>query len=472
MKGLRSRVKRPARKDGGFPVGLLTFAFVLTIVAFSWFAWVTIDSGRAERLFSSRLARIEQLHGTIIHLDEVLTMSARMAAATGDSRWEDRYRQFEPQLVAAIKETMHLGDSAAGIGSANRTDKANMRLVAMESRAFGLIRSGRRGEAIAILDDAEYGVQKALYTEGIASFVNQARGQITDSLRSAQRVDLLSVLTALFVGGISFVAWLSAVRGIRRWRAVLEDSVREGRRAEQAFSRDVTSAREETAEMTRSAHHDFLTGLPNRMLLNDRIGQAIALAPRHKKRLAVLYLDLDGFKQINDTLGHAIGDQLLQAVAACLVKCVRGSDTVSRLGGDEFIVLLSEAELPQDAAIIANRILASLSAPHSIGAQRLKVTTSIGVSLYPEDGTDAETLIANADTAMYQAKASGRQSFRFFMHGMNPCGPKAHTPDDGLGRALDWEEFARTVPGFGFGAGAAVSSAGRMKMSEEPLLPE
>jgi diguanylate cyclase (GGDEF)-like protein len=472
MSAMGRRVARRDREEGGFPVGLLTLAFVLTIIAFSWFAWVTVDSGRAERLFSSRLSRIEQLHGVIIHLDEVLTMSARMAAATGEARWEDRYRQFEPQLTTAINEARRLGKSEEGIGSVRRTDQANTRLVEMEERAFVMVRRGRLQDATAILGSSDYRVQKALYKEGIASFVLQARGHLSDSLRSAQRVDLLSVVTALFVGGISFVAWLSTVRGIRRWRGVLERSVREGKRAKQAFSRDVTSAREETAEMTRSAHHDFLTGLPNRMLLNDRIGQAIALAPRHKKRIAVLYLDLDGFKQINDSLGHAVGDQLLQAVAACLVKCVRGSDTVSRLGGDEFIVLLSEAELPEDAALIAKRILDALATPHSIGAQRLKVTTSIGVSLYPEDGTDAETLIANADTAMYQAKASGRHTFRFFVRGMNVRAPKAQTPDESLGRALDWEEFARTIPGFGLGAGGAVSSAGRMKFSEEPLPPE
>ena len=116
---------------------------------------------------------------------------------------------------------------------------------------------------------------------------------------------------------------------------------------------DVTAAREMTQEITHSAHHDFLTGLPNRMLLNDRISQAIALAPRHKNQVAVLFLDLDGFKHINDSLGHPIGDRLLQSVAERLVGCVRASDTVSRQGGDEFVVLLSEVDRSEDAAISA-----------------------------------------------------------------------------------------------------------------------
>ena len=115
-------------------------------------------------------------------------------------------------------------------------------------------------------------------------------------------------------------------------------------------------------QMTHSAEHDFLTGLPNRMLLNDRISQAIALAPRHMNKVAVLFLDLDGFKHINDSLGHPIGDKLLQSIAKRLVDCVRGSDTVSRQGGDEFVVLLSEVEQSGDAAITARRMLQAVAA--------------------------------------------------------------------------------------------------------------
>jgi diguanylate cyclase (GGDEF)-like protein len=142
-------------------------------------------------------------------------------------------------------------------------------------------------------------------------------------------------------------------------------------------------------QITHSAEHDFLTGLPNRMLLNDRISQAIALAPRHMKHVAVLFLDLDGFKHINDSLGHPTGDKLLQSIAERLVGCVRASDTVSRQGGDEFVVLLSEVEQSEDAAITARRMLQAVAQPHSIDQHDLHVTTSIGVSVYPEDGLDA-----------------------------------------------------------------------------------
>jgi len=165
--------------------------------------------------------------------------------------------------------------------------------------------------------------------------------------------------------------------------------------------RDVSVARALMTQMAHSAEHDFLTGLPNRMLLNDRTTHAIALARRHTKHVAMLFLDMDGFKHINDSLGHPAGDKLLQSVAKRLVNCVRDTDTVSRQGGDEFVVLLSELENAEDAAIAARRMLQAVAEPHSIDQHDLHITTSIGVSVYPNDGEHAETLIRNADTAMY-----------------------------------------------------------------------
>jgi diguanylate cyclase (GGDEF)-like protein/PAS domain S-box-containing protein len=205
--------------------------------------------------------------------------------------------------------------------------------------------------------------------------------------------------------------------------------------------RDVSAARAMALEMTHSFEHDFLTGLPNRVLLNDRIGQAIALAPRHDKQVAVLFLDLDGFKHINDSLGHPIGDKLLQSIAKRLVGCVRSSDTVSRQGGDEFVVLLSEAEQWEDAAIVAERMLKAVAQEHPIDTHDLHVTTSIGVSVYPGDGEDAETLIKNADTAMYQAKENGRQSYQFFKPAMNVRAVERQTIEENLRRAIDSDQF-------------------------------
>jgi diguanylate cyclase (GGDEF)-like protein/PAS domain S-box-containing protein len=206
--------------------------------------------------------------------------------------------------------------------------------------------------------------------------------------------------------------------------------------------RDVSSARAMTQQMIHLAEHDSLTGLPNRILLNDRVGQAIALASRYQKELAILFLDLDGFKHVNDSLGHPIGDKLLQSIGKRLVDCVRASDTVSRQGGDEFVVLLSEVERPEDAAISARRMLQEVTQAHSIDHHDLHVTASIGVSIYPDDGLDAETLIKNADTAMYQAKENGRQSYQFFKPAMNVRAVERQSIEESLRRALERQEFA------------------------------
>src|ERR1700687_466394 len=204
---------------------------------------------------------------------------------------------------------------------------------------------------------------------------------------------------------------------------------------------DVSAARVMSSQMTHCAQHDLVTNLPNRMLLNDRISQSIALARRQNRPLAVLFLDLDRFKYINDSLGHAIGDELLQCVSKRLLASVRGSDTVSRLGGDEFVILLSEITHPEDAATSAKKLLLSLSAPCSIGGQDLHIDGSIGISIYPEDGEDAETLIKNADTAMYHAKENGRNNFQFFKAEMNVRAVERQSLEGGLRRALEREEF-------------------------------
>jgi diguanylate cyclase (GGDEF)-like protein len=199
--------------------------------------------------------------------------------------------------------------------------------------------------------------------------------------------------------------------------------------------------RKSEADMAHAAEHDFLTGLPNRMLLNDRVDRAIGMAPRHGKNVAVLFLDLDGFKHINDSLGHTVGDKLLQSIAKRLATCIRGSDTVSRQGGDEFIILLSEVENPDKTAITAKRILRAIAEPHSVDGQDLHVTASIGISFYPSDGLDAETLIKNADLAMYQAKEGGRHSFQFFKQEMNVRAVERQSIEESLRRALDRSEF-------------------------------
>jgi len=210
--------------------------------------------------------------------------------------------------------------------------------------------------------------------------------------------------------------------------------------------RDVTATRALEKQLTNSAHHDFLTGLPNRMLLNDRIGQAIALAHRQRGHIAVLFLDLDGFKQVNDSLGHLIGDKVLQSVAKRLLECIRSPDSVVRQGGDEFIVLLQELKDSQDAVLTVARLLKAVADVHFIDSHEIHITTSIGVSTYPSDGQDGETLIRNADIAMYYAKKNGSQSYRFFRPEMALKDVEVRSNEQAILQALDWYDFKADPP--------------------------
>ena len=177
---------------------------------------------------------------------------------------------------------------------------------------------------------------------------------------------------------------------------------------------DVTEQRADAARNAFMAHHDQLTGLPNRMLLADRTKVALSQAQRAKQQCAVLFLDLDKFKSINDTLGHAIGDELLIEVARRLKAQVRDSDTVARIGGDEFVVVLPSLKARDDAEMIAEKIRSSLATPYTLNGNAVNTTPSIGVALFPLNGSDADTLFKCADEAMYQVKHAGRNGYRFY----------------------------------------------------------
>ena len=239
---------------------------------------------------------------------------------------------------------------------------------------------------------------------------------------------------------------------------------------------DVSMARDRVMEMSYLAQHDTLTDLPNRSMLRDRVTQAISLALRNDKQLAVLFLDLDGFKRINDSLGHAIGDKLLQSVATRLLSSVRRSDTVSRLGGDEFVILLPEVTHAADAAISAAKILSCLREAHNIGDQRITINASIGISTFPEHGRDTETLIKNADTAMYHAKESGRDNYQFFGSGMSLAGVERESLEGQLRYVLERQELLlHYQPKINLATGAITSAEALLRWQHKErglLFPE
>ncbi|HEX6099172.1 MAG TPA: EAL domain-containing protein [Thermoanaerobaculia bacterium] len=209
-----------------------------------------------------------------------------------------------------------------------------------------------------------------------------------------------------------------------------------------ALIRDITERKAAEQQIEYQAYHDAVTGLANRHLFQEHLSLAVALAQRRHKQVAVLFLDLDHFKVINDSLGHSVGDGLLREVARRLKEAVRDGDTVARVGGDEFTIVLQDVSHPREAAAVAQKVLRTVAEPMAIHGHRLFVTTSIGITVFPDDGTDAETLLKNADTAMYRAKAEGRNTFQMSTRELNRSTQERMTVENGLHVALEAGEFA------------------------------
>ncbi|HXX10060.1 MAG TPA: EAL domain-containing protein [Burkholderiales bacterium] len=225
----------------------------------------------------------------------------------------------------------------------------------------------------------------------------------------------------------------------------VEQNPGEGRRlrflGSYGVARDITERKRAEERISFQAYHDLLTQLPNRALFKDRLSVALTQAQRSGRLVAVLFIDLDRFKLINDSLGHAEGDELLKGVAGRLQSCVRRSDTLARLGGDEFTILLPDLSDPEDAALISQKVIDELRRPLTVGGQEVRATASIGIALYPNDGSEAESLVKHADIAMYHVKTAGKNAYAFFSPEMNAAFHQKLTLETELRRALDLGEF-------------------------------
>jgi diguanylate cyclase (GGDEF)-like protein len=343
----------------------------------------------------------------------------------------------------------------------------------------GIYRVRRTGQRISYGEVVDYAAAMALEQSGAATPVVSRYD--TEAVRRWVRTRQLYGFPLAVVVGLGVNEQLAgAVRDTRQyvWQAGLASvaivvlSALLGRLSWQLMQsrlreRDASLAYAERVEYL--AYHDELTGLPNRSMFSKLLSQSISEARRYERTLAVAFLDLDRFKQINDSLGHEAGDQLLQEVAARLRGCVRASDTVARLGGDEFVVLLPEVGHRDDAAVVAQKILDVVAKPFTLIGQEFRVTVSIGISTYPADGLDEQTLTKNADIAMYQAKEGGKNNFQFYAAARNVNSLERLTLEASLRHALVRQEFhllyqaKRDIvqrPGNGHGGAAALAASG------------
>jgi diguanylate cyclase (GGDEF)-like protein/PAS domain S-box-containing protein len=359
-------------------------------------------------------------------------------------------REAEERARQAFEEQQLIFDNAA-VGILFARDRTVQRCNSRHAEIFGYQPEELAGRSTRVfyLNEADYqrhGAEVALVVRAGGTYVGETRVRHRDGHPFWVRATGRQVASP--AGSIDLI-WIfedvterhQAEEALLRAHEDLEQRVVE-RTAELAnansqLQEEVFERMQAEQRIWHIAHHDGLTGLPNRTLLHDRLQQALAQAQRSGQRVAVMFLDLDRFKAVNDTLGHAVGDELLKHVAQRLTGVVRAVDTVSRLGGDEFVIVLHEIYSPDDAAQVSEKILGALVPAATIDGHRLRVTPSIGISLFPDDGDEVFALMKNADTAMYHAKAAGRNNYQFFARRMNEQAAHLFAVENRLRQAIE-----------------------------------
>lgn len=362
--------------------------------------------------------------------------------------------QTEQLVLNALAEHQMIFDNAA-VGIMYVED----RVVARCNRKLEEIFGYGTGEMLGLTTQQLHPSQESYDDLGIRAREPIRRGEVFSTECGAKRKDgscfwvRITGHRAPHSGERFDVVWIfedvtqrrEAEEALRRAKDELEQRVLERTNeltvTNQQLQKEIFERVQAEQRIWHVAHHDALTGLPNRTLLHDRLEQALAQALRDNHRVGVMFLDLDRFKSINDTLGHTVGDELLKQVAGRIEAAVRAVDTVSRLGGDEFIVILRELAGPEDAVLVADKIIQALATPVNAAGHDLRVTPSIGISMFPDDGLEALQLMKNADTAMYHAKARGRNNCQFFAPRMNEEATRFFRLEHQLRHALDAGEL-------------------------------
>ena len=551
-----------------FPQRLFVAALTVSLIAAVVGAGLSWQLHHRFEAVYAREVQLDEYVSQVRLFDEVLTMSARIAAATGDASYEARYDKYDAELDALIRKTA----SALGLGAVKQfveqTDEANKKLVQLERHAFALMHEGRRAEATAILVSAEYVRWKGFYAAGVEKTVAWQNRAIERDKHSLYQ---LMVGFSISSGAIILAllsTWYFALRSARHWsqeRLESEAAIRTARdelelrvneRTEQLKSQnlrfeaalnnmaqgllmydragklvisnrrfaqlmgipwekwerqalgktasqlmqldyditgirqkneaqtlsqqqsivdtgkagtlvfertdgrtfsavtapmldggvvvtfdDITERRRSEDQISHMAHYDALTDLPNRTRFYEKMEELLTRSAQ-ATNFAVFSLDLDHFKNVNDTLGHQIGDKLLQTAAERMRGCVRDTDTVARLGGDEFAILQANFEKPADTTTLATRLIEAISAPYQLDGRQVVVGTSIGIAIAPGDGTNPNELMKNADLALYRCKADGGNIYRFFEVQMDARMQERHALELDLRKALVNKEFA------------------------------
>ena len=404
-KGLRKRVGTWAS----------ALAIAIGLCAFVTLGWVEAGTRTALEQSVGRALQVTELRGTIAHLDELLTMSARMAALSGNERWIARYNEAEPRLDAAIKKAVALATPQLAAQLARTTDDANRRLVELERASFAYVAAGERTKAWELLNGREYEVLKGVYTEGIQAFGSELEAFATTHTTNLHERSWLETFGLVLGGAVFLLAAGAATRG----RAQLQVAL---------------------SHTEAAARHDPLTGLPNRLKIREHMGHVLEQLRRSGGGAAVFYLDLDGFKSVNDLLGHAAGDQLLCLASARILACVREADLVARLGGDEFAIVQDGAKQLHEVAKMVERLVAIMQEPFAVHGRRVAISASLGVVLANESASP-DGLLRDADIALYKAKAEGRCTWRLFTHEMDEQVMLQRTLEADLKEALLQDEF-------------------------------
>ncbi len=389
-KGCVSRANRTARR-----VVLACFLATAMLVSALFIERNNFQQSSAKAIDDVKSAILAE--SAIVLEDEILTMSANLAASSGEVRWPRRYEEHLAKMDSAIAQATVLAspESARRFDAATRV--ANDALVEMEKSALLKVKQGDLLAAQAILNGMKYQEQKDVLAKGSAVFFSELQAGVDQHLQ-----DLTRRSVSLFIGMIA----VSCVAFALLWRYLLKDL----QAAQEVFEK-------QQEEVTRLALHDPLTGLANRRYLKFQTDSAVARINQDKSSFAVIALDLDGFKPVNDRLGHAAGDQVLTEIGRRLTTFVRKDEFVARLGGDEFVLLINAVPGRREVEAIARRLIRVLSKPIDLGGdtkQMVTVGSSAGVAFYPQDAQTIDELFRRADLALYLAKSEGRGQVRFF----------------------------------------------------------